>query len=97
MTEVTSRRRKLLAFMVLTMLLYGRHSSVEWTGAWQARVTTAKFGRDLGVGSYWLRRACEWLKRYKYITHLEVGHGYMVLTLRPPLERTPSDAARQNS
>lgn len=92
MTEVEKqkqvcRRRKLMAFMILSMLLYGKHSSVVWTGPHSCIIRTRVFAKAVGTHSHNMRQYMEWLKRFKYLTDLRISHGSIECTLAPPVAR----------
>ncbi len=86
------RRNSYRAIFVLTMLLYGRHSSVTWLTSTRVRVTTATFGRALSLTAQHVRTSCEWLLKHKYATWYDSGHGWVEIDLvRPPVRRGVSD------
>ena len=82
------RRRQLMAFMTLAMLLYGRHSCVEWSGPYECTIRTADFAVALTMDSTRLRRQCEWLHRNRYFSSCEIGFGYIKVTINPPVDRS---------
>ena len=89
---VYQRKRKLGAFLVLAMLLYGRHAAVVWKGPLSCVITTNLFAKSIGMQSHRLRFYVDWLKRNRYVTALTISHGFIELTLAPPVDREESAA-----
>lgn len=84
------RRRKLSPFLVLVMLLYGKHASVVWHApdGRSCTITTNLFAKTLGTQGYHLRQHCEWLQRYGYVSDVKISHGFIKLTVTPPVRRS---------
>lgn len=82
------RKTKLVPFKVLVLLERGKHSSVQWQSQYECLITNAKFSKSVGTNTTHLRRALEWLKRYKYIQDVTCAHAVTSVTLRPLPDRT---------
>ncbi len=87
MPDKQRRRRKLTAYFVLYMLLYGYHRSVSWTGPYSCKISAKKFCDGLGISTADLRRCVEYLKKFNCIKDYDYGPGWVSVVLRPPLER----------
>ena len=80
------RRRKLGAFFILTVLLYGKNSAVKWSGK-QFRIKTKDFAQDLTMTSTKVRQHMDWLSKLRYVSDLEIETGSITGVLKRPLER----------
>ena len=82
------RKRKVNQFLVLAMLLYGKHASVKWTGPRSCSIKSNVFGRAIGMTTTRLRQHLEWLKRFRYLTELDIQHAVITCTITDPHDRT---------
>lgn len=85
--SLVQRRRKLLSFMVLTMLLYGDHKTVTWLGGGRCRIRTSQLAERLTLTSTALRRYVLWLERFRYVSDVVIGFGFIECTVQPPKDR----------
>lgn len=78
-------RTDLLAFKLLTLLLYGTYKAVEWRDG-RVTIRTRPFAVDvMHINSTRLRRYCRWLEKHGYVSGLEVAHGSITMfVVQPP-------------
>lgn len=85
---VYQRKRKLLGYLVLVQLLYGRHGSVCWTSPTSCVITSRMFSESIGTNTTQLRIYVEWLRSQRLVRDVTIGHGFITLTIVPPVDRS---------
>jgi hypothetical protein len=87
MSASEMRRRKMMPFFVGFMILYGRHSSVQWQGPWTCFIDAPRFAKSIGTKTDRLRQQLEWLRKRRYVSELDWGYGWVKVTMFPPVDR----------
>lgn len=78
------RRRRILAYMILTMLIYNDYSSVRWVDYGRCEIKSRPFAELMGTNTTHLRLLVLFLEQQGYVRDVLIGHGYIQLNLVQP-------------
>lgn len=82
-----TRYRKLKAYFVLTMLLYGKHAAVTVVGH-HVTIRVRPWGEQLRMRSTDIRKCCDWLESWGYLRAVTHRYGFVDADLVLPGERS---------
>lgn len=80
-------RTKLQPYRLLTCILYGDYSFVEWKSSTRVKIRNGAFSRMLRVSNSKVREYLRYLQDLGYFSDLNTDHGWAEFTVRFPPRR----------